>query len=141
MPRQGPLLRQLLEEVRSTPQVKSAAATTNFLIGSGSWSLRIRTAGVNRESKFTWVSPRYFATLDTPILAGRDFNGNDSETAPKVASVNQLFARTFFPGVNPIGKTFRTAPEPNYPEATDRSANIRRDSRDPRCLFAPRRRS
>src|SRR5438105_8378144 len=117
MPRQGPLLRQLLEEVRSTPQVESAASTTNFLIGSGSWSLGIRTAEAHRESKFTWVRPGYLATLDTPILAGRDFNKNDSETAPKVAIVNQIFARTFFPGVNPIGKTFRTAPEPNYPEA------------------------
>ena len=117
MPRQAPLLRQLLEEVRSTPHVESAASTTNFLIGSGSWSLGIRTADVNHESKFTWVSPGYFTTLDTTILAGRDFNNNDSETSPKVAIVNQIFAETFFFGINPLGKTFRTAPEPNYPEA------------------------
>ena len=45
MPRQEPVLRQLLEEVRATPQVESAAATTNFLIGSGSWSLGIRSGG------------------------------------------------------------------------------------------------
>ena len=72
---------------------------------------------MNHESKFTWVSPGYFTTLDTPILAGRDFNNNDSETSPKVAIVNQIFASTFFSGINPLGKTFRTAPEPNYPEA------------------------
>ncbi len=117
LPRQAPLFRQLLEEVRATPQVHSAAATTNFLIGSGSWSLGIRTAAANRESKFTWVSPGYFATLETPMLAGRDFNNNDSETSPKVAIVNELFASRFFPGANPIGKTFRTVAEPNYPEA------------------------
>jgi predicted permease len=117
MPRQALLLRQLLEEVRSTPQVESAAATTNFLIGSGSWSLGIRTVGLNNQANFTWVSPGCFATLKTPVLAGRDFNHNDSETSPKVAIVNQIFAHTFFPGANPIGKTFRTAPEPNYPEA------------------------
>jgi predicted permease len=117
MPRQAPLLRQLLEEVRSTPQVQSAAATTNFLIGSGSWSLGIRTAAANRESRFTWVSPVYFTTLQTPILAGRDFNDSDTATSPKVAIVNELFAGRFFPGVNPIGKTFRTVAEPNYPEA------------------------
>jgi len=117
VPQQAPLRRELLDEVRSTPMVQSAAATTNFLIGSGSWSLGIRTAGVNHESKFTWVSPGYFSTLETPMLAGRDFNNNDSETSPKVAIVNQIFAHTFFPGANPIGKTFRTAPEPNYPEA------------------------
>jgi predicted permease len=117
VPQQAPLRRELLEAVRSTPQVHSAAATTNFLIGSGSWSLGIRTPGMNDESRFTWVSPGYFATLETPILAGRDFNNNDSETSPKVAIVNQIFARRFFPGANPIGKTFRTAQEPQYPES------------------------
>jgi predicted lysophospholipase L1 biosynthesis ABC-type transport system permease subunit len=34
-----------------------------------------------------------------------------------VAIVNEIFARTFFPGANPIGKTFRTIAEPNFPEA------------------------
>jgi ABC-type antimicrobial peptide transport system permease subunit len=50
-------------------------------------------------------------------LAGRDFSTNDSRSSPKVAIVNEIFARTYFPGVNPIGKTFRTVAEPNYPEA------------------------
>jgi len=116
MPRQA-AVRQLLEEVRSAPQVESAAATTNFLIGGGMWSLGVRTATVARDARFTWVSPGYFGTLGTPILAGRDFDTNDSEKSPKVAIVNQIFARTFFPGVNPIGQTFRTTAEPNYPEA------------------------
>jgi predicted permease len=110
-------LRQLLAEVRATPQVESVAATTNFLIGSGMWSLGIRTDAANRESRFTWVSPGFFATLATPILAGRDFSTNDTRTSPKAAIVNEIFARSFFPGANPIGKTFRTGPEPNYPEA------------------------
>jgi hypothetical protein len=120
MGRQGhdeAVLRQLLAEVRATPQVESAAATTNFLIRSGMWSLGIRTDTANRESRFTWVSPGFFDTLRTPILAGRDFSTNDSRFSPKVAIVNEIFAHTFFPGVNPIGKTFRTVVEPNYPEA------------------------
>jgi predicted permease len=111
------VLRQLLAEVRATPQVESAAATTNFVIGSGMWSLGIRTDAANQESRFTWVSPGFFATLGTPILAGRDFSTKDIRTSPKVAIVNEIFAHTFFPGANPIGKTFRTVPEPNYPEA------------------------
>jgi len=72
---------------------------------------------------------RYFATLGTPILAGRDFNNNDSEFSPKVAIVNQIFARTFFPGANPIGKTFRTAPEPHYPEAEYQIVGLIRNTR------------
>ena len=111
------VLRQLLTEVKATPQVESAAATTNFLIGSGMWSLGIRTDAANQESRFTWVTSGFFATLGTPLLAGRDFSTNDTRSSPKVAIVNEIFARMFFPGVNPIGKTFRTVAEPNYPEA------------------------
>ena len=110
-------LRQLLTEVRATPRVESAAATTNFIVGSGTWSLGIRADSVNGGSNFTWVSPAFFVTLGTPVLAGRDFSTYDSGSAPKVAIVNEIFARTFFPGADPIGKTFRTATEPDYPEA------------------------
>jgi predicted permease len=111
------VVRQLLAEVRATPQVESAATTTNFLIGSGVWSLIARTDAATRDVRFTWVSPGFFATLGTPILAGRDFGPNDGRTSPKVVLVNELFAHLFFPGSDPVGKTFRTMPEPDYPEA------------------------
>jgi predicted permease len=111
------VLRPLLEEVRAAPQVESAASTTNFLIGSGMWSLVVRTGSMVRDARFTWVSPGFFTTLQTPILAGRDFTNNDSRTSHKVAVVNEIFAQMFFPGTDPIGKTFRTLPEPDYPEA------------------------
>jgi predicted permease len=111
------VLRQLLEEVRATPQVESAASSTSFLIGSGMWSLVARTDAMVRDARFTWVSPGFFTTLRTPILAGRDFTNDDSRTSHKVAVVNEIFAQMFFPGTNPIGKTFRTLPEPDYPEA------------------------
>jgi predicted permease len=117
LPGAGPERRQVLDEVRATPVVDSAAGTTNLLIGSGSWSLGIRTPAASQESRFTWVTPGFFATLQTPILAGRDFTRYDTETSPKVAIVNQLFARQFFPGADPVGKTFRTVAEPNYPAA------------------------
>jgi predicted permease len=141
LPRQEPLLRQLIEEVRSTPGVESAAASTNFLIGYGSWSLGIRTGELNRSSRFTWVSPGSFTTLRTPILAGRDFDSNDTAASTKVAVVNQIFAATFFPGTNPIGKTFRTAPEPNYPEAEYQIVGLIKNTRyfsvqDPQHLIA-----
>src|SRR5262249_8977656 len=71
----------------------------------------------------------FFATLGTPILAGRDFTTNDSSTSPKVAVVNEIFARTFFPGANPIGKTFRSVAEPNYPEAEDEVVGLIKKTR------------
>ena len=56
---------------------------------------------------FNYVSSGYFVTLHTPLLAGRDFQVSDAKTAPGVAVVNETVARKFFPGANPVGKTFR----------------------------------
>jgi predicted permease len=138
------VLRQLLEEVRATPQVESAASTTNFLIGSGMWSLVARTDAMVRDARFTWVSPGFFATLRMPIVAGRDFTINDSRTSPKVAIVNEIFARMYFPGTDPIGKTFRTLPEPDYPEAEYQVVGLTRNTRyltlqdaEPAMVFEP----
>jgi predicted permease len=50
----------------------------------------------------------YFQTLDTPILAGRDFNVHDTKESAPVAIINQAMAKKFFAGANPIGKFYRT---------------------------------
>ena len=121
--------RSLLDEVRSIPQVEGAATTTNILVRGGSWTLGIRMGGVEGSSKFSWVSPGHFQTLRTAVLAGRDFNTNDTETSPKVAIVNQTFVRRFLGGADPIGKTFRTASEPNYPEAQYQIVGVIQDTK------------
>ena len=54
------------------------------------------------------ISPRYFATLGIPILAGRDFDERDSSRVPHVVIVNETFSRRHFPGENPIGRTLVT---------------------------------
>jgi predicted permease len=54
------------------------------------------------------VSPKYFATLRIPLRAGRDFDERDSATVPHVVIVNETFARRYFPGENPIGRTLVT---------------------------------
>jgi putative ABC transport system permease protein len=138
------VLRQLLAEVRATPQVESAATTTKFLIGSGMWSLIARTEAATRDVRFTWVSPEYFATVGTAILAGRDIGSHDERTSPKVALVNEIFAHMFFPGSDPIGKTFRTQPEPDYPETEYEIVGLVRNTRyyslqagEPPMVYAP----
>jgi predicted permease len=120
----------LIDEVRSVPQVEAAAATTNILIGGGSWTLGVKASAVQGAwSKFTWVSPGYFETVQTPLLAGRDFNASDSASSPKVVIVNETFARRYFPGANPIGQTFRSVQEPGYPEAEYEIVAICKDTR------------
>ena len=56
-----------------------------------------------RYLSLSWVAPKYFETLGTPLLAGRDFNFQD-RGQPRVAIVNQAMARYYFAGGNPIGK-------------------------------------
>ncbi len=53
------------------------------------------------------VSYGYFETMGIPIVEGRAFEETDSQDAPRVAVVNQIMAREFWPGEDPIGKRFK----------------------------------
>jgi macrolide transport system ATP-binding/permease protein len=54
--------------------------------------------------RYVQISPRFFDTMGIPLLLGRDFSERDSETAPRVAIINETMARFFFGDQNPIGK-------------------------------------
>jgi ABC-type antimicrobial peptide transport system permease subunit len=63
----------------------------------------------DRRVMANFITPGWFATYGTPILAGRDIEARDTKTSPAVAVVNQAFVRKFFAGRNPIGGTFAHA--------------------------------
>jgi predicted permease len=63
---------------------------------------------------FNLVSPEFFSTLDTALLAGRDFDQNDTKSAPLVAIVNQTAAHALFPGLNPIGRVYHDRSDPKH---------------------------
>ena len=54
------------------------------------------------------VTPDYFHLLSIPLLRGRLFNELDDDKAPQVAVVNEAFARTYWPGQDPLGKRFKS---------------------------------
>jgi putative ABC transport system permease protein len=54
---------------------------------------------------FRGVSPGYFATLEIPLLQGRDFDGRDLAN-PRTAIVNEMMARRYWPGESAVGKGF-----------------------------------
>ncbi len=56
------------------------------------------------------MSEGYFATLETPLLAGRDFDSRDAPGSVQVAVINQTMARKFFGEPQPLGKQFRIVP-------------------------------
>ncbi len=62
--------------------------------------------GVSVEGRF--VSPKYFDTMQTPLVMGRDFTEHDDADAPAVVIVNQEFARQLYGGAeNAVGHRFR----------------------------------
>jgi putative ABC transport system permease protein len=71
------------------------------------------------------ISPEWFQTLRVPLLAGRLFTAADDAQAPKVVIVNQTCARRFWPGQNPIGKTFIVGRGPQSSQVIGVAADIR----------------
>ncbi|MGH8629545.1 MAG: ABC transporter permease [Burkholderiales bacterium] len=78
------------------------------LSGAGaSWFVTVEGHSERPEDRryisVSWVAPKYFETLGTPLLAGRDFSFED-RGRPRVAIINEAMARSYFGGGNPIGK-------------------------------------
>ena len=99
--------RALIERFRALPGIASASAARVLPVSGSLWTKDIQVEGhVFRQGEpdsaaFNVVGPAYFATLGTPIAAGREFNDRDRERSLKVAIVNETFARYFFGGGSP----------------------------------------
>jgi predicted permease len=122
-------IRRLLAETRGIPGVESAATSTHVPLNGSSWSLGVHVDIAEGSSRFVWVSPGYFRTMEIPLVAGRDFAEGDARGAPRVAIVNETFAKRYSAGVNPIGRVIRTTPEPGYPEARYEIVGVVRDTK------------
>ena len=102
---------ELLERFRALPGVASAAANLLTPIERAGWSHPVAVEGYTPQSRqdaivfLNRVSPRYFDTMRTPVLVGRDFNEHDDLNSARVILINEQAARRFFAGSNPIGRT------------------------------------
>ena len=110
------LQRELLDGVRSIPGVSSAAQVS--MVPFGGWSARdeVRLEGRPEDplpASMNDVSARYFETMRTPLVAGRDFDDRDASGSPPVVIVNQTFARRYLGRTSAIGQRIqmRTAPQ------------------------------
>jgi predicted permease len=123
--------RDVLEMIRAIPIVESAATSTHIPLDGGgtNWYLGARVGSAEGTSKFAWVSPRYFETMQTPMIAGRDFTDRDTAQSPPVAIVNEEFVRRFLGGASPLGQTLRTVAEPNFPETQYEIVGVVKDTK------------
>jgi putative ABC transport system permease protein len=101
---------QLLEQLAAAPGVESVGATTELPLSGASTSdyftIEGRPAIPKAEQPLTecrTVTPHFFESMRIPLLAGRDFTPTDTKQSPNVAVVNEVFARLFFPGEDPLG--------------------------------------
>ena len=106
---------QLLPRLSSLPGVQAATAAFPLPLSGGDMSITFSIQGQptnpgnEPSARVTLAEPNLFQTLGIPLLQGRPLTIQDNQLdAPKVIVINQALARTFFPGVNPIGKRIRT---------------------------------
>jgi predicted permease len=107
---------RLLETLRATPGVVSAAAAWSAPLGTDTGWLVFIPGYVpkpNEPRTTPWVDgvlPDYFKTIGIPILLGRDFDERDLASKAGVMIVNETFARHYFGDENPIGRHIGLAP-------------------------------
>jgi len=126
---------QIETRLRVLPGVVSVGRSKLTPISGVFWNQPIHTdwskalTGDNASVWFNDVSPGYFETLRMTLVAGRNFTGGDTQSAPQVAIVNQTLARRFFPDLNPLGKTFRIEESSGQPGPPIEVVGVVRDSK------------
>ena len=112
--RRLPLYQELQQRLGAIPGVSSASfADITPLSGSSSNQI-VHVEGYvpkSRKDMVVWtnsISPGFFVTMETPLIAGRDFNEHDTLHAPLVAVIDESMASKFFGSpLSAVGKTFR----------------------------------
>ena len=107
--------RRLLENVRSIPGIESAALVDALPLSLNFSSDNIYIEGQPKPKPtdapiaYSYaVSPDYFRTMQTRIVAGREFDARDKQGGKRVAVVNQAFVEQLLHGESAIGKRFST---------------------------------
>jgi putative ABC transport system permease protein len=110
--RRGQFYDQVLEDVRVLPGVRSAAYVSGLpmqMIG-GVGSVQVAGQPIRRGwdaiVSRRFVTSQYFAAMGIPLLAGRDIEDGDTAERAWVAVVSQSFVDRYWPGQDPIGRSF-----------------------------------
>jgi predicted permease len=113
---------QLLLRLEAIPHLQAAALATSVPLGrAGSDAFSLDNpnppVGTAQTATFVSISPDYFRAVGTPLLQGRPFSMDDTETSDPVVIVNLSFARRYFDG-NAIGKRFYLLGRSGYVAST-----------------------
>jgi putative ABC transport system permease protein len=104
------LFMRIEDELAAQPGVTSVSAALVPVLSGSNWGSNVSVEGfqdgpdVDTNSRYNEVGPNYFRTLGMPLIAGREFTASDGQGAPKVAIVNEQFAKKFNLGRNAVGR-------------------------------------
>jgi predicted permease len=113
------LFQQIEQRVSTLPGVR-ADSVSFFTFDEGEWNGSVSVIGRtptpedDMAATHNVVGPGYFATMGIPILLGRVFGPQDTGASPKVAVINETFARWYLPGGSPIGRRFGLGDDPKH---------------------------
>jgi predicted permease len=106
-----------LQRISSIGGIRSAAAVTQLPLSGGELGSRFTHAPASPDdgvdADLRGITPRYFETLQIPIVAGRSFTSADSSNSPSVAIVDETFARHTWPGESALGKRIHWIRQPD----------------------------
>jgi predicted permease len=115
------LFARIEDELRAQPGVTGVGASLVPLLTGSNWGSGISVEGfqsgpdIDSHSNFNAVGPGFFSAVGVPVLAGREFTELDVVASPKVAIVNEAFARKFNLGKNVVGKRMAQSVGPDTP--------------------------
>jgi predicted permease len=103
----------IVDRLRRLPDVETASAAQLLPVSGNEWTRAIEfpadsSQPAKANTAFNVITPGYFATMRTAILAGRDFSDRDGPGPPPAVIVNQSFARQFFGEASPLGRRVTT---------------------------------
>jgi len=108
--RSAQLFARVEEELAAIPGVTAVAASRVPLLAGSNWGTDVSVEGFKKtpdtdaNARFNEVSAGYFKALGIPLLSGREFTASDVMGAPRVAIVNETFAKHFGLGRDAVGK-------------------------------------
>ena len=122
---------QLLERLKAVPGVQAIAEADTLPLTGGGRSNDVWLDG-NPDDKvnvsFNRVGIDYFRTIQLPLRSGREFGSHDTLNSPKVAIVNETFARQLREP-NPVGRRVIIEATPNEPETAYEIVGVARDAK------------
>ena len=107
------LMRKLAQVLESDPRVAAmASATSNplFVRTRAVAASASERSGTAVATRYTFVSPQYFAVLEIPIVRGRGFREDEGRATTPVVIISDATAQSFWPGQDPIGRSLTIEP-------------------------------